>query len=90
MRVNIEGRNKHVDNHAVAFYPTDKDFLSLVVMEVFIDLMITARVGCSVQIHSLSFIKSLSIMTIRSITSLVERKITIRNTDHHAPGMQGI
>ena len=25
--VNIEGRNKHVDNHAVAFHPTDKDFL---------------------------------------------------------------
>ena len=24
---NIEGRNKHVDNHAVAFHPTDKDFL---------------------------------------------------------------
>ena len=23
----IEGRNKHVDNHAVAFHPTDKDFL---------------------------------------------------------------
>lgn len=25
--VNIEGRHKHVDNHAVAFHPTDKDFL---------------------------------------------------------------
>lgn len=25
--VNIEGRYKHVDNHAVAFHPTDKDFL---------------------------------------------------------------
>ncbi|MEM9366528.1 MAG: glycosyl hydrolase [Planctomycetota bacterium] len=25
--VNIEGRTKHVDNHAVAFHPTDKDFL---------------------------------------------------------------
>ncbi len=25
--VNIEGQNKHVDNHAVAFHPTDKDFL---------------------------------------------------------------
>ena len=25
--VNIEGDNKHVDNHAVAFHPTDKDFL---------------------------------------------------------------
>lgn len=24
---NIEGRNKHVDNHAVGFHPTDKDFL---------------------------------------------------------------
>ena len=24
---NIEGRHKHVDNHAVAFHPTDKDFL---------------------------------------------------------------
>ena len=24
---NIEGANKHVDNHAVAFHPTDKDFL---------------------------------------------------------------
>lgn len=24
---NAEGRNKHVDNHAVAFHPTDKDFL---------------------------------------------------------------
>ena len=24
---NIEGQNKHVDNHAVAFHPTDKDFL---------------------------------------------------------------
>lgn len=24
---NIEGDNKHVDNHAVAFHPTDKDFL---------------------------------------------------------------
>ena len=24
---NIEGRNKHVDNHAVAFHPTDKNFL---------------------------------------------------------------
>lgn len=24
---NIEGRNKHVDNHAVAFHPTDEDFL---------------------------------------------------------------
>ena len=23
----IEGRNKHVDNHAVAFHPTDKDFV---------------------------------------------------------------
>lgn len=25
--INIEGRYKHVDNHAVAFHPTDKDFL---------------------------------------------------------------
>lgn len=25
--VNIEGRHKHVDNHAVAFHPTDRDFL---------------------------------------------------------------
>lgn len=25
--VNIEGRYKHVDNHAVAFHPVDKDFL---------------------------------------------------------------
>ncbi|MEL7267598.1 MAG: glycosyl hydrolase, partial [Planctomycetota bacterium] len=25
--INIEGNNKHVDNHAVAFHPTDKDFL---------------------------------------------------------------
>ena len=25
--VNIEGANKHVDNHAVAFHPTDKDFV---------------------------------------------------------------
>ena len=25
--VNIEGRYKHVDNHAVAFHPTDRDFL---------------------------------------------------------------
>ena len=25
--VNIEGRYKHVDNHAVAFHPSDKDFL---------------------------------------------------------------
>ncbi|MEO1524492.1 MAG: glycosyl hydrolase [Planctomycetota bacterium] len=25
--VNIEGENKHVDNHAVAFHPTDEDFL---------------------------------------------------------------
>ncbi len=25
--VNIEGRYKHVDNHAVAFHPTDEDFL---------------------------------------------------------------
>ncbi len=24
---NIEGRNKHVDNHAIAFHPTDKDFI---------------------------------------------------------------
>ena len=25
--VNIEGRHKHVDNHAVAFHPNDRDFL---------------------------------------------------------------
>lgn len=25
--VSVEGRNKHVDNHAIAFHPTDKDFV---------------------------------------------------------------